>query len=252
MKNFYLKPSKIGSFLLLILLQIFNPTTQAQITFTAKDSVLAYNKVFRFGVNLGYYPPWTTEQLGGLAAGDPALGLKGVGANTARPGLEEFLLEQYGYDALVPTFESLYQRGIRDMNVIIGGPSDAHRDYAYHCPDKRSELFANLYEPIWDGGANGTPVNENNYYALYLWKAVKQYKKYARVWEIVNEPDFDFAGQQWQGDYLPNFGWWTSNPAPCDYQLRAPIQQYVRMLRISWEVIKTADPTAFVRTFWTP
>jgi hypothetical protein len=141
---------------MIILGQFTSANAQTPITFTAKDSVLRYDKVFRFGVNLGYYPPWTTEQLGGLAAGGPALGLKGVGANTARPGLEEFLLETYGYDALIPTFESLYQRGIRDMNVIIGGPSDAHRDYAYHCPSKRSDLFANLYEPIWDGGANGT------------------------------------------------------------------------------------------------
>jgi Secretion system C-terminal sorting domain len=246
MKNFHLSLTRHLCILMIIWGQFMSANAQTPITFTANDSVLRYNKVFRFGVNLGYYPPWTTEQLGGLAAGDPTLGLKGVGANTARPGLEEFLLETYGYDALIPTFESLYQRGIRDMNVIIGGPSDAHRDYAYHCPSKRSDLFANLYEPIWDGGLNGTPVNENNYYALYLWKAVNKYKKYARIWEVVNEPDFDFAGIQWQGDYLPNFGWWTQNPNPCDYQLHAPIQQYVRMLRISWEVIKTADPTAYV------
>ncbi len=246
MKNAHQSLVRLGFISLLIFSQYFNSNIEAQITFTANDSVLSYNKVFRFGVNLGYYPPWTTEQLGALAAGDPSLGLKGVGTNTARPGVEEWILEAFGYDALIPTFESLYQRGIREMNVIVGGPSEGHRDYAYHCPGKRSDLFGNLYEPIWDGGANGTPINENNYYALYLWKAVNKYKKYARVWEIVNEPDFDFAGVQWQGDYLPNFGWWTSNPNPCDYQLHAPIQQYVRMLRISWEVIKTVDPTAFV------
>jgi Secretion system C-terminal sorting domain len=244
MKKRYLISTRICVILLFIFTCCLK-TVQAQITYTANDSVLAYNKVFRFGLNLGYYPPWTTEQLGGLAAGDPTLGIKGVGANTARPSIEEFLLEG-NYDALIPTYESLYQRGIRDMNVIVGGPSEAHRDYAYHCPNKRTIMFRNMYEPIWDGGLNGTPVNENNYYALYLWKAVNKYKKYARVWEIVNEPDFDFAGVQWQGDYLPNFGWWSSNPAPCDYQLYAPITEYVRMLRISWEVIKTADPTAFV------
>jgi Secretion system C-terminal sorting domain len=246
MKKRYLSYLRLGLILLFILAHYTSQVVQAQITFTANDKVLNYNKVFRFGVNLGYYPPWTTEQLGGLAAGDPSLGLKGIGANTARPGLEEFLLETYGYDALIPTFESLYQRGMRDFNVIVGGPSDAHRDYAYHCPNKKTTMFRNMYEPIWDNGENGTPVNDNNYYALYLWKSVNKYKKYVRVWEIVNEPDFDFAGVQWQGDYLPNFGWWASNPAPCDYQLYAPITEYVRMLRISWEVIKTADPTAFV------
>ena len=178
MKNFYLRPTQFGFFLSLIFLQIFNPTTQAQITFTAKDSVLAYNKIFRFGVNLGYYPPWTTEELANLAGGNPALGIKGIGATTARPGIAESLLETYGYDALIPTYETLYQRGMRDMNAIVGEPSDAHRDYAFHCPNKQSIMFRNMYEPIWDGGLNGTPVNENNYYALYLWKAVNKYKKY--------------------------------------------------------------------------
>jgi Secretion system C-terminal sorting domain len=246
MKNFYLSLTKFFCILALFLGQCLGTNAQTPVTFTANDSVLRYDKVFRFGVNLGYYPPWTTEELANLAGGNPALGIKGIGATTSRPSIEEFLLETYGYDALIPTYEALYQRGMRDLNAIVGGPSDAHRDYAYHCPDKRSIMFRNMYEPIWDGGLNGTPVNENNYYALYLWKAVNKYKKYIRIWEIVNEPDFDFAGQQWQGDYLPNFGWWTSNPAPCDYQLHAPITEYVRMLRISWEVIKTADPTAHV------
>jgi hypothetical protein len=246
MKNFYLSLTRHLFILAIILGQFIGANAQTPITFTANDSVLRYDKVFRFGVNLGYYPPWTTEELASLAGGNPALGIKGIGATTSRPSIEEFLLETYGYDALIPTYEALYQRGMRDLNAIVGGPSDAHRDYAYHCPTKQSIMFRNMYEPIWDGGLNGTPVNENNYYALYLWKAVNKYKKYIRIWEIVNEPDFDFAGQQWQGDYLPNFGWWTSNPAPCDYQLHAPITEYVRMLRISWEVIKTADPTAHV------
>lgn len=249
MKNFYINSRRLGCLSTLIFLSFFQPTTQAQITFTANDSVLSYNKVFRFGVNMGYYPGWTTEQLGNLAAGNPAIGVKGIGATTTRPGLYEEILETYGYDALIPVYDSLYKLGLRDMNVFVGGPSGAHRDYNSYCssnPNIKSALFSNLYEPIWDGGANGTPVNENNYYALYLWKTVNKYKKYARVWEILNEPDFDFAGQQWQGDYFPNFGWWSSNPNPCDYQLRAPIFHYVRMLRISWEVIKTADPTAFV------
>jgi hypothetical protein len=246
MKNFYPLSKQFRFICILIVGFLFSQNIQAQVNYTANDRVLPYDKVFRFGVNLGYYPPWTTEELANLAGGNPALGIKGIGATTARPSVAEFLLEDFGYNALVPTYEALYQRGMRDLNAIVGEPSEAHRDYAYHCPTKRTIMFRNMYEPIWDGGLNGTPVNENNYYALYLWKAVNTYKKYIRVWEIVNEPDFDFSGTQWQGDYLPNFGWWTSNPAPCDYQLHAPITEYVRMLRISWEVIKAADPTAFV------
>jgi hypothetical protein len=246
MKNDYLNLKQSCFLVLFIAGFLFCHSTQAQVNFTANDKVLPYDKVFRFGVNLGYYPPWTTEELANLAGGNPALGIKGIGATTARPSIGEFLLESYGYDALVPTYEALYQRGMRDLNAIVGEPSEGHRDYAFHCPTKKTIMFRNMYEPIWDGGLNGTPVNENNYYALYLWKAVNTYKKYIRVWEIVNEPDFDFSGTQWQGDYISTFGWWSSNPAPCDYQLHAPITEYVRMLRISWEVIKAADPTAYV------
>jgi hypothetical protein len=261
MKNFHLSLTRHLCILLFILGQFINANAQTPITFTANDSVLRYDKVFRFGVNLGYYPPWTTEELANLAGGNPMYNVKGIGATTARPGIAEKLLEEYGYDALIGTYETLYQRGMRDLNAIVGEPYEgdvntnrpSHRDNAFHCPNKQSIMFKNMYEPIWDGGLNGTPVNDNNYYALYLWKAVTKYKKYIRIWEIVNEPDYEespYDGgpypKQWQGDYLPNFGWWTSNPEPCEYQLHAPIQQYVRMLRISWEVIKTADPTAHV------
>ena len=254
MKNDYLNSKPLRFVCLFIAAFLLSQNTQAQVNFTANDRVLPYDKVFRFGVNLGYYPPWSTEELANLAGGNPALGIKGIGATTARPSIAESLLESFGYDALIPTYEALYQRGLRDLNAIVGEPSEAHRDYAFHCPTNKTIMFRNMYEPIWDGGLNGTPVNENNYYALYLWKAVNKYKKYIRIWEIVNEPDYEKrvdangnpAPIQWQGDYLPNFGWWVSDPAPCDYQLHAPITEYVRMLRISWEVIKTADPTAFV------
>jgi len=40
--------------------------------------------------------------------------------------------------------------------------------------------------------------------------------------------------------------WWENNPDPCDYALHAPIQYYVRMLRISYEIIKTLDPDSYI------
>ena len=181
MKNFYPNSAQLCAFFLFVFLSFNNPTTHAQVTFTANDSVLRYDKVFRYGVNFGYYPGWTTEQLGSLAAGNPALNIKGIGATTLRPAIYEEILETYGYDALIPVYDSLYKLGMRDLNVFVGGPSGAHKDYNSYCPSNsgiKSELFSNLYEPIWDGGANGTPVNENNYYALYLWKTVNKYKKY--------------------------------------------------------------------------
>jgi len=40
--------------------------------------------------------------------------------------------------------------------------------------------------------------------------------------------------------------WWDNNPDPCQNALKAPIFHYIRMLRISYEVIKTLDPDAYV------
>ena len=59
-------------------------------------------------------------------------------------------------------------------------------------------LFQNMYTPVWDGGANGTPVNDNNYFALYVYKTVMQYKQYTKFWEIINEPDFDGGAFGWR------------------------------------------------------
>jgi hypothetical protein len=242
-KNFLLLFCKI---LIISVLLSQSLSLFSQVNYTANDRVIPYDGSFRFGINMGYYPGWTSEQLGVLSAGNASLGLKGVGMNTARPALYEELLETFGYDALVPTFEGFYQSGIRDMTMIVGGPSGPHRDYTQYCPGKFSDLFANLYEPIWDGGLNGTPVNEKNYYALYLWKTVNNYKKYVKVWEIVNEPDYDESGTQWRTDFDLTYGWWRENPDPCSYQLHAPIFNYIRMLRISWEIIKSVDPNAQV------
>lgn len=231
------------SFIIILLCLISFPIF-AQVNYTANDRIVPYDGSFRYGVNMGYYPNWTSEQLGHIAAGNTTLGLKGVGINTSRPALYEENLETFGYNALVPTFESFYQSGIRDMTVIIGGPSGPHRDYTQYCPGTFSDVFANLYEPIWDGGANGTPVNDKNYYALYLWKMATTYKKYVKIWEVVNEPDYDMSNQQWHSDFDLNYGWWHANPDPCTYQLHAPIFNYIRMLRISWEVLKSVNPDA--------
>ncbi|MEM8907591.1 MAG: PKD domain-containing protein, partial [Bacteroidota bacterium] len=105
---------------------------------------------------------------------------------------------------------------------------------------------ANLYTDIWDNGENGTPVNDENYLALYLYKVVSRYKDYIRFWEIWNEPGFDYTGAR---GWLPpgaEGNWWENNPDPCDYKLRAPIFHYIRTLRISYEVIKTFDPDAYI------
>ena len=228
--------------LLLFLFQNGN----AQINYTANDQVKPYDGLFHPSANIGQYTSFSEETLAELAAGNPILNVPGVGVKALRPGLFEAFLEEAGYQANVPTFEFYQSLGMDDHTVITGFPSNAHRETEQYCQGFRSELFANLYEPIWDGGANGTPINEENYYALYMWKMVSTYKDFVRFWEIWNEPGFDYTGGL---GFLPPGApgnWWDNNPNPCDYKLRAPIFHYVRLLRISWEVIKALDPDAYV------
>ncbi|MEI6409808.1 MAG: GEVED domain-containing protein [Bacteroidota bacterium] len=133
-----------------------------------------------------------------------------------------------------------------EYTAIVGGPTGAHQDYAQHCPGVFSNMFANLYTPIWDGGANGTPYNDNNYFAAYMYKVVSQYKGKVRFWEIWNEPGLDLTGQLgWRDQNYPG-NWWLEGPNPCDNILHAPIYQYARTLRIAWEIVKTLDPDSYV------
>jgi len=217
----------------------------AQVNYSANDAVIPYDAPFSYGANPGYYPGWQDINLGSIAAGDPAEGLAGAGITAFRPALFEHFLEQWGYDIRLSTFQHYQDLGMKNNVVFIGYPSAEHKEPVEHCQGKQSEVFANLYEPIWDNGENGTPVNDENYYALYLYEMVRRYKPYVKIWEIWNEPDFDYASIAWQ-PATADGNWWTNNPDPCDYALRAPVFSYIRMLRISWDVIKTLDPDAYI------
>ncbi|MEL7020977.1 MAG: PKD domain-containing protein, partial [Bacteroidota bacterium] len=196
--------------------------------------------------NFGLYAGFTDEMLGTLAGGDPTQNVAGVGAKALRPGLFEHFTQQWGYDLRLPTFQHYKNIGLEDHTLMVGFPAEAHRDSTAYCAGVRSELFAQLYEPIWDDGTDGTPINEDNYYAAYLYKVVTKYQDYVRFYEIWNEPGFDYTGAE--GWLLPGQAgnWWDSDPDPCSYKLRAPIYHYIRLLRISWEVIKRLDPDAYI------
>jgi hypothetical protein len=89
-------------------------------------------------------------------------------------------------------------------------------------------------------------VNEKNHYAWYVYNVVIRYKNYVKFWEIINEPDLDSSDSGWRppGD---GSNWWDKDPTPASLiNLNAPIQSYIRMLRISYEVIKSADPEAYI------
>ncbi len=223
----------------------FNYSFFSQTALTANDFIHGNESPFQYGIQIGGHQGWKEHELVNLAIGHPALGLPGLGVTALRIGLGEDVLEEWGYDFKLADFKSYANRGIVNNIAILGYPTEAHRSDIFHCRNHRSELFANLYEPIWDEGEQGTPVNDNNYYALYVYKLVSQYKDFIRFYEVWNAPDFPRANFLVQLREDPR-NWWNNNPNPCDYELRAPIFYYIRMLRITYEVVKRFDPDGLV------
>lgn len=215
-----------------------------QYPYIANEFVPPYNLPFRPGTNLGYNPPWSDKQLADLSAGNEDVGVPGIGAKTIRPFLPDHFLEEYEYDVRLEEFEHYASLGLDNNTLIIGFPSEEHRDPNFYCPDIQAETFNNMYTDIWDNGENGTPVNDENHLALYLYKLVHLYGDNITFWEIWNEPGFDYTySTGWLPPGEPG-NWWENNPDPCDYKLRAPIFHYIRTLRICYEVIKYIDPDA--------
>ena len=212
---------------------------------TANDLILPYDGQFRPASNVGYFPPFTEVELANLAAGNENEAVPGAGIKAFRPALFEYFMEEYGYDFFINNFNHYETVGLEDNTVIVGFPKEAHQDTSYYCPGIRSELFSNLYTPIWDNGQNGTPVNDNNPLALYVYETVTRYKDFARYWEIWNEPDFDYSGNSLKAPGQAG-NWWDNDPDPCHYKMKAPVQHYIRTLRICYEVIKYIVPESYV------
>jgi len=220
-------------------------------TRTANDYVPPYTSEVFFGTNMGYFPGWTDQDLATISKGDPNKGVEGIGTETLRPALFGHFLEQWGYEARIDAFKYYKSIGIEDVVCFIGEPSKEQRETKVYCPEAGpSAHYRNLYEPIWDNGENGTPVNEKNDFALYVYKTVSIYKDYVKIWEIWNEPDL--ADRDFKGHSMAPPGtsgnWWDNNPDPCEYKMRAPVFNYIRTLRIAYEVIKSLQPDALVAT----
>ena len=212
---------------------------------TAHDRVPAYDADFGQGINLGWYDKWEDADLGRAAMGSADGSVEGVGVNVMRPGLFAWFLEEFGYDVRDGEFRLYARLGIPQHVAIVGYPSDAQRSDERWCASSRSELFKGMWEPIWDGGAGGTPYNEANAYAAYLYRAVEEYGPEVRFWEVWNEPDISDGGNGWKDRRYPG-NWFENDIGPCELNIRAPVQAYVRMLRISYEVIKRLRPDDFV------
>lgn len=210
---------------------------------TANDFVPPYYEQARYGTNLGYYSPaWPDAALADIAAGRSDLGIAGAGVNSLRVSLPAHFLDRWGYGVELSDFAHYQSVGMSELTVFLDGPADYQRSNEQFCPEEPSRLFANLYLPIWVGDS----VNEQNHYAKYVYETALHYGHQVRFWEVVNEPDYTSSSFGWKPRGQAG-NWYENTPSPCDLKnVKAPIYHYIRMLRITYEVVKRLYPEAYV------
>ena len=218
--------------LIIILTIIFNKYT----CLTGKDRG-AYLKTpdpnelqYRLGNGIGYIGNgWDDSKMYILSSM--------CGYDGQRKKLPEQHFINWGYEIEVGDCKTNDKYGILDVVGYLATPSKEHSSNK----TENSELCypANLYEPIWleDGS-----VNPNNYWAFYINKTVTIYKDYIKIWETWNEPDYT-------QNYNDVSKWKTEPPEPKILtHWYGTIFEYIRLLRITYEVAKKVDPTCWVAT----
>ena len=251
-----MKPRFSITYLTLILLPLFfactksdTPEKPPEEAKTANVLSNTYNGYFLYGSNMGWVNNnWRDEDVADILVGNPAKNIIGAGVISLRPALYESFVETWGYDNRVATFQYYYNMGAKENVVFIGDwPCETHREKRQYTSAGTSQSFENLYEPVWIKGENGTSVNEKNHYAFYVYNLVLRYKNQVRFWEIKNEPDLTHRSDLAGATPGVSGNWWDNDPLPEQLvNWYAPIQSYIRMLRISYEVIKHVDPNAFI------
>jgi len=205
--------------------------TDAQVG--ANVSVPSAPTGFGYGVNFGNPSGWNNQSLATVASR--------AGANTARIKLPEYHFASWGYDIEFSNGDmGAYQsNGLANMTGMLIGPTAAHST----SPNGGSlDQYSpkNLYQPIWSSPG---VVNPNNYWAAYVHNVVSRYKGQVKIWEVWNEPDLASNWSVTQGS------WWTSPPSAGDMpNWHDSIFAYIRLLRVTYEVAKAADPNCFVAT----
>lgn len=190
---------------------------------------------FRHGINAGYLNPSFTDR-------DSAQLAAAAGCDSMRIKLPEYHLDRWGWEIEVGDNEFYQSVGLRDHVAFLVGPTREHSTAPTTAADWELDRWAprNLHEPIWlpDGS-----VNPDNYWAAYVHRTVEIYRPYVRIWEVWNEPDQ--VGGNWAATRE-----WASRPPAADELLwwNASIYDYVRLLRVTKEVVARVDPTAAVAT----
>ena len=183
---------------------------------------------YRLGNGLGYIGNgWDDARMSNLS--------QKAGYDTQRKKLPEQHLDHWGYGIELGDAQTNTKLGILDVVGYLATPLESHSSKA----SNNAELCypANLYESIFleDGS-----VNPKNYWADYVNKTVTTYKDHIKIWETWNEPDYTHNQDQ--------VGKWMTEPPdpkilPHWY---GSIFEYIRLVRITYEVAKKADPTCFV------
>lgn len=197
---------------------------------TANQFVPAYTETFGYGSNMwGNGNGWSDEAISDI--------IKNAGGNTLRATLPDWFIQTWGLDIRLNAFTHYSINGMKNVVCFIEGPAPNHQDQTvYPGNTQPSKLFANLYTPVWNEDGS---VNQNNYYAYYVFQLVQTYGNYIRTWEVVNEPDFTYNWDVSQ--------WLVRAPLPSETpNTSAPFYNYIRMLRITWEVVKKYYPNDFV------
>ncbi len=187
---------------------------------------------FRHGMNSGHVNPNFTDNDDGL------LGTL-AGADSNRIKLPQYFLDQWGPTVRVDAAKSYATNGMSGLVCFLIGPSASHSTApAGADPGTLEQYIPNdLYQPIF---ATDGSVNAANSWAKYVEETVTTYKPWIRIWEVWNEPD-------WTPNYATTMGWATAAPTKADLpRFNGDIFDYVRMLRVTYAVVKKVDPTALV------
>jgi hypothetical protein len=188
---------------------------------------------FRFGINMGYF----TSKIDDTASATMA---RKAGANSIRVDLPDSYLQTWGDGIELGDMNNYAGLGMHDHVAMLLSPPAEHSNAPPGTPDWQFAQYSpkNLYEPIFL--ADGT-VNPQNYWAAYIARVVQTYSAWVRTYEVWNEPDQ--VGGNWQA----TGAWETDPPKPSDLiWWNDSIFAYIRMLRITHEVVHKLDPSGKV------
>jgi len=200
---------------------------------TGESGALYGPRYFRFGDNPGYYGS-------GIDRRESAQMSVAAGASSLRTTLPEYYLQKWGDTIEVADYAAYQPLGLGHYVCFLIGPSHEHSNAPADASDSELAHYSpkNLYEPIFDADGN---VNQNNYWASYVERVAKNYGQYLDMYEVWNEPDQ--VGGNWQATEA----WDKTPPNPKDLiWWNDSIFSYIRMLRITHEVVHKFDQDASV------